>query len=429
MADELELLKEAGHELADPDETSVGRARAVLQRRIDLDRTQRRRVWRPFRLRWTGTGAIVVLVASAFGFGLGSWLTPSSDATPAFTGIGFLPTPGWTVLQSEVASPSKGSRATVSNIRINAGDARNDVPDATLRRLPPRGVVIVARLSPRGNERVDSRFPPRTLPLRVDDAVPTDLPLGLADLAVVPVRIRSGVAGYNVDVRVYFGGTPSRQTLAAVDRQLKGLVVVANGVTLVVSPRIFRNSSERVSIFGSVSSGKADEKVTIQFKQCGLLPLQFRDRLETTTREGGGFSFAELRPFAPGVSGVFRAVWGDSASAEVAVQQRASVYLQPAGGGRFEVSVSALQQFWRRQVLLQRLERRLGRWVTMRTLVLTEQLGGAGPAPPFATSNPVTTKTKPFRPAVPKGTMIRAVFTHSQARPCYLAGYSQIRRT
>jgi hypothetical protein len=38
-------------------------------------------------------------------------------------------------------------------------------------------------------------------------------------------------------------------------------------------------------------------------------------------------------------------------------------------------------------------------------------------------------KTLPFRPRVPKGTLIRAVLPLSQARPCYLAGYGPLMRT
>lgn len=428
MADELERLKSLGGEVTGPDETSVNRARELLQRRIDDVGGHRKQPRGPRPVRRTVAGAAIALAASGFGVGLGAWITPSSDARPALHGLGFLPTPGWTVVQSETTRP-KSSRAIAANVRIDAGDGSTAVPYATLRRLPRGGIVIVARLSPRGDESVDTRFPLRTLPLRMRDATPTALPPSLLRTALVPARIRAGVHGFNADVMVFFGGTPSQSMVAAVDRQLQGLVVAAEGVTLVVSPRIVRNWSERLSIFGSVSSGKADEKVTIQFKQCGLLPSQFRDRLETTTREGGGYSFAEVRPFAPGVSGVFRAKWGDSVSGQVPVQQSPWVGLQPVAGGRFEVAVTALQQFWRRRVQLQRFERRVGRWVDVRTLVLTEQLGGGGAAPPFASASFITTRTAPFRPDVPKGTTIRAVFPLSQARPCYLGGVSQIRRT
>jgi hypothetical protein len=184
-------------------------------------------------------------------------------------------------------------------------------------------------------------------------------------------------------------------------------------ITLAVQPTIIRSTSDRMTIFGSVSGGDAGKKVTIQFKACGLQPLQFRDAFETTTRAGGGFSLEELRPFNLGVSGVYRAVSGGEVSTEIRVHQRAAVYMRRLSGGRFEVWVGAKVSVWRRFVLLQRFERRRGVWITMRRLILTE-------SPSY---------TAPFRSAVPKGTLIRAVFPLSQARPCYLAGYGPIFRT
>jgi hypothetical protein len=192
-----------------------------------------------------------------------------------------------------------------------------------------------------------------------------------------------------------------------------GTVVASERVTLTVLPTIISDTSQRMTIFGSVSSGRADEKVTIQFKACGLLPVRFRDAFETTTREGGGFSLSELRPFTLGVSGVYRAVSGNDVSAEVRVQQRAGITLRPLTGRRFQVSVWGKVSFWRKFALIQRFERARGVWITMRRVVLTEDLG----------------RSTPFRPVVPKGTTIRAVLPLSQAKPCYLAGYSEVRRT
>jgi hypothetical protein len=183
----------------------------------------------------------------------------------------------------------------------------------------------------------------------------------------------------------------------------------------VVQPTIIRSTSDRMTIFGSVSGGEAGKKVTIQFKACGLQPIQFRDAFETTTQAGGGFSLAELSPFNLGVSGVYRAVSGGEVSAEIRVRQRVAVYMRPLSGGRFEVWVGGRVSFWRRFVLLQRFERRRGVWITMRRLLLTE--GRAG------------NYSAPFRPRVPRGTQLRAVLPLSQARPCYLAGYGPIFRT
>lgn len=197
---------------------------------------------------------------------------------------------------------------------------------------------------------------------------------------------------------------------AALSGAAGGHIVSQSRVTLVVQPTVFTTTGERMTIFGSVDGAGAGRKVTIQFKACGLQPVMFRDAFEMTTESGGRYALdGYLRPFNLGVSGVFRAVSGDDVSAEVPVSQRAAVYMRPVGGGRFEVRVGGRTvSFWRRFVLLQRFERTRGVWVTVRRLVLTEGLGA----------------TKPFRPGVRKGTMIRAMLPLGQARPCFLAGVS-----
>ena len=204
-------------------------------------------------------------------------------------------------------------------------------------------------------------------------------------------------------------------TAAAASDQmtLPGGAAASSDLTLVVQPTIIRSTSDRMAIFGSVSGGDAGKKVTIQFKACGLQPIQFRDAFETTTQAGGGYSLEELRPFNLGVSGVYRAVSGGEVSAEIRVRQRVAVYMRPLSGGRFQVWVGGKVSFWRRFVLLQRFERRRGVWITTRRVVLTEDYG----------------RTAPFRPRVPRGTQLRAVMPLSQARPCYLAGYGPIFRT
>jgi hypothetical protein len=174
-----------------------------------------------------------------------------------------------------------------------------------------------------------------------------------------------------------------------------------------------------MTILGSASPARADEKVTIQFKACGLNPLQFRDVYETTTNTGGGYSVPQGAARAPGVSGVFRAVQRDSVSTEVPVWQRALVSLRIRSRGRFEAGVLGRTSFWRRYVVLQKRPR--GAWVNVRRLVLTEQRADGS-------TGAVSVLTARFRPPVARGTRIRVVFPLSQAKPCYLAGVSQERR-
>jgi hypothetical protein len=412
MPDDLDLLKNLGRESAEPDERSVDRARDLLDQRIRAtDTSARRRARWPLRPRlWLLITAVALLVGSGLGFGIGSFVTPSGSASPAVVGLGFIPAEGWSVTQAAV-DQSGVARAIAATNSISTDDESRDVPYATLRALPRTGVVVMARLSPRGDERADASYPLRQLPLRVEDAVQADPLAALSGTSVVALRVRAGSGGYNIDARIFFGEQPSAATVARVDEQLARLVVAPSGVTLTVLPTLFTNSSQRMTVYGSVSSGKAGEKVTVQFKACGLYPIQFRDALETTTTAGGGYSFAELQPFNLGVSGAFRALSGNAVSEEVPVRQRASVYLYRHPTGKsYRVSVWGKVSFWRRYVLLQRFERRRGVWITVRRLVLTEDLGG----------------TLPFRPGVSKGTRIRVTLPLSQARPCYLGASSQV---
>lgn len=422
--DEMSFLRDFRTDIEDSDDLTEERARAALRARIDSASSPPRRSARRARV-----AAFALTVGLGLGFGLTTWLAPSGSATNSILGFGFLPADGWTVVQSGSVRSRGTATAIAANVPVDRAVPATESPLAVLRRLPPTGAAIVVRLSPRGDESSDSSFPLRALPLRVGDAEPARLPSAFSSTSLVVLGIRAGVNGYNVDAKVYFGQPPSPAAAAEVDRQLERLVVGANAVTLVVQPRIVRSMSQRMLIYGSVSSGGAGQKVTIQFKACGSSPPGFRDVLETTTRAGGGFSFAELQPFTMGVSGVFRAVSGDDVSGEVAVQQQAGAFLAYPRDGRFRAGVQAMVSLWRRYVLLQRLDRARGTWVTMRRLVLTDQQAPpSGPGLP-SIPRPRTFFTEPFRPGVRRGTAIRVVFPLSQARPCYLAGVSEVRRT
>jgi hypothetical protein len=196
-------------------------------------------------------------------------------------------------------------------------------------------------------------------------------------------------------------------------------------VTIGVRPGIVR-FSEKPEIFGAVTGGKAGEDVTVQFKQCGLYPEQFRDFMTTTTIDGGAWSLGELLQVRLQIyaSGSFRAAWGDEISREVVLKMRAGVYLQRLPrGGRFTVRVAGTQSFWRRRVRVERFDTGSRKWILVRSLLLTESEGSRDYSQPILIS-----ATKPFRPGVKKGTMLRAVLPLAAVRPCYLGGYSLLQR-
>ena len=188
-------------------------------------------------------------------------------------------------------------------------------------------------------------------------------------------------------------------------------------VTLLVRPAVVVGD-QSTTVAGTVESRRADEIVTIQANDCGPVTQGFRDVAEARTEEGGSWSI----PFYPRINTVLRAVWKGDTSVQVPVRQRAWVYLIPrsVASGKLHVGVSAKVSFWRKRVLIQRFDRRLGRWTTIRSVVLTET-GFANPQT-GAVSAWAEFKSSTIR----KGSLLRAVFPLSQARPCYFAGVSKI---
>jgi hypothetical protein len=127
-------------------------------------------------------------------------------------------------------------------------------------------------------------------------------------------------------------------------------------------------------------------------------------------------------PYRPGVNTMLRAVWKDSASAQIAVKQRARPYLLKRPSGRaFYVGVSGKRSFWHKRVLIQRFDTKSRRWVDLKKVVLTDTSSTSLPVAEVSTSAEFTVNQ-------PKGTLIRAVMPLSEAKPCYLGGVSPFSR-
>lgn len=181
-------------------------------------------------------------------------------------------------------------------------------------------------------------------------------------------------------------------------------------VTIEARPAVTR-WLQPMTLFGSVDSRRAEEIITIQARPCGSPSQSFTNVDTARTGEGGSWS-TEFRVL---VNTTLRAVWNDRASPQITVRARPGVSLRRRAARRFEVWVqgqSGGAMFWRKRVLFQRLDRRLGTWATVKQVVLTDSNGAAT-----------------FRASVPRGSLVRAVLPVSQARPCYLAGYSSQVRT
>jgi hypothetical protein len=408
------LLDRLAAETDDPTNAELRRAArlAAAEGRSPQERpSMRAPPWRPLRARWAAAGATALLVATGLGFGFASWLTPAaSSAESEVVGLGFLPATGWTVVQTGLPGSAESARAVAANVPISAPDPQRGQPLPALHTWPPWAIVMVAKFTARGQPSLDARFPVRELPLTFADARPVVVP-GVAPTEYV---LRAGVGGYNVEVSINFGSEPTAEILSNAEAQIARVVVAPAAVTINVRPTIQGRAGPLV-VSGSVTSGKKDERVTVQFKQCGLYPAQFRDHMELTTHDGGGFSLET------GVSanGAFRAVSGGETSNEVPVQKRADVRLAPDPPKRYEVQVVEQASFWRKRVLIQRFDRKLGKWVLIKKLRLENS--GAAPGSAFVWST-----TDEFAVPVPKGTTLRAVLPLAQAKPCHIGGYSNL---
>jgi hypothetical protein len=183
-------------------------------------------------------------------------------------------------------------------------------------------------------------------------------------------------------------------------------------ITIRTYPSIV-NWDQRVIVSGIVTPAKANESVTVQGKECGVPGVFFRSLWGASTNEGGGWE-AE---FYVRTKTVLRAVSGSDVSPDLTVRVRAAVYLAPMPGkrGRFRVWVGGVVRLVGKRVVIERFETATRKWRAVQSIVLDERFGAG--------------YKEGFRIAVPKETTVRALLPLSQAKPCYLAGYSKLVRT
>ena len=222
---------------APPDDDLRAMARAASSQSRPLPPRIRPRRW-PLEPRWTGVAGVALIVAIASGVGVGALIAPSSTAAPAPIGTGFLPEPGWTVLQTgSDATPERQALAVATNVRLHPeDDARgirgsSGLPYSTLLRLPKGGVVIVALFTRRESEPWnDEFFPKRELPLSVREAMGS-IPYGTQVRPKRPLgqyELRVTVGGHHVTLHFYFGTQhPSPQLIGTAQDQLERLVVAS----------------------------------------------------------------------------------------------------------------------------------------------------------------------------------------------------------
>ena len=184
-------------------------------------------------------------------------------------------------------------------------------------------------------------------------------------------------------------------------------------VTIAAEPtELARN--RLLTLYGAIPAPREKEIVVIQARDCGQ--STFRDVARVPTVVGGRYSWDY---FYPGITATIRAVWQGKQSTPVRVRDRAFVELRAWGDGTYVVDVRAKTPFVGRRALLQRLTQ--SGWKTIRSVRLTES--GAPPGSTYVYSSGRADLD------VPKRTLVRALFPRQQAKPCYLAGYSNMLRS
>ena len=293
-------------------ERRVREARATLpEPDAEATRRARERAWaaarrRRSRVRVAALIGTALALAIGLGIGIGALVTPGVTAARP-TGLGFLPEPGWYVLQS--GAPASTSRPAVA-IASNVPFAREDdvfgsaessaLPYATLLALPPQGVVVVVTFTPRGEDSTwDYIFDERRAPLRVREAVPDarygavvrhDAPLGV-------YRLRAAMNGHNLDVGIYFGRErPEGRQLAAAQRQLERLAIRSSPARASAAPGAAATSAATATV-----ATVFDRTVVCTTRTSGGV-LEVETRAHDGVREFGRSSWLKL-PFAVVSSG------------------------------------------------------------------------------------------------------------------------------
>jgi hypothetical protein len=169
------------------------------------------------------------------------------------------------------------------------------------------------------------------------------------------------------------------------------------------------------TVTGGVGSGQSGIDVYLESRACDKTAWEIV--AGPHTEEAGRFAV----DIGAGINRLIRARVEGATSNVLAIRQRPSVTLQQRPPGRFWVHVNATRPFWQKRVVLQRYVPSSRNWRDIRSVRLTDS--GSSPGSPFTWA-----ETEKFREQIAKGTLIRATLPLSQAKPCYVAGYSNMLR-
>jgi len=184
-------------------------------------------------------------------------------------------------------------------------------------------------------------------------------------------------------------------------------------VTLAASPQVVMYGGTS-TLSGSLATGQTGQQVMVLGMECGLTTMK-QLAVSVTTTDG-----AYSHPTQPARNTTYQVRFKNDSSALVAVKVKPKLTLRRVARGRYSVKVLAAESFAGKAVIFQRYVRSTGRWVTVKTVLLT-----TGPVVTLPL-NPTQTSTRTFRARVRAHVRVRAILTQTQAGTCYLATRSNV---
>lgn len=184
-------------------------------------------------------------------------------------------------------------------------------------------------------------------------------------------------------------------------------------LTLAAKPRLVVYGGT-ATLTGTLSNQKAGENVDVLAKSCGQAAATKVTTVLTTT--GGAFS-ALVRPLKNTVHTV---KVKNTTSPSVAVNVRPRLRLRKVAAQRYSLRVFAARSFAGKYASFQRYSRALGRWVSVRRVLLRANSTGVAPT---------VISSVAFRSVVRSGLRVRAVLPQLQVGTCYRPGRSNVIRS
>ncbi len=167
----------------------------------------------------------------------------------------------------------------------------------------------------------------------------------------------------------------------------------------------------QVTLTGTLSNQKVGENVDVLAKACGQTTATKVATVQTTT---GGAYIAVVKPLK---NTVYTVKAKNTSSPAVTVKVRPRLRLGKVAPHRYSLRVIAARSFAGKYGTFQRYNATLGRWVTVKRVLLRANSTGIAPTVISSVS---------FRSTIPARLRVRVILPQLQVGSCYLPGRSNV---